>query len=120
MNPNQLKRLFPNASQSTINKNRDQGVCPPEQKPPQGKPLVRAPQREDSGGPFFEIRFTIYSVRPNDWDNPWTKTLQDCLVRAGILHDDKWDVLQGKVISQKAYSKEEERTVIELFQIKYL
>lgn len=58
------------------------------------------------------ITFRIYAVRPLDWDNYSVKQIQDCLVHAGILDDDKWDILEGGIVSEKAYSKEEERTEI--------
>lgn len=62
----------------------------------------------------FNIKFTVCSVRPLDWDNLRLKELQDCLVQAGLLPDDNWRILQGCVISKKAHSKEEEKTIVEI------
>lgn len=119
MNQNKLKRLFPHASPSFIsaNKDSDSEVHPSEQKCLKRNSLECVAQGKDKSHPRFEICFRIYSTRPNDWDNPWTKAMQDCLVNAGILHDDKWNVLQGSVISEKTYSKDEERTEIEITAI---
>jgi Holliday junction resolvase RusA-like endonuclease len=88
----------------------------------QGVSLVRPVQRKAKGGdspPQVNIRrirvnFTVYSVRPLDWDNYRLKDLQDCLVLAGFLDGDDWKILDGKVTSEKAYSKAEEKTVVEI------
>lgn len=93
-------------------------VCSPKQKRIKRKALERTIPREDKSLSRFKIRFTIYSIRPNDWDNAWTKSLQDCLVNSGILHDDAWNVLRGEVISEKVHRKEDEKTVIEIFNDK--
>ena len=60
----------------------------------------------------FEIIFTVYSIRPCDWDGYDIKALQDFCVTAGILPHDGWKTLSGRVRSRKAETKEEERTVI--------
>lgn len=60
------------------------------------------------------IKFTVYAVRPCDWDGYHIKELQDMLIHAGILDSDDWASLRGEVISEKVYSKEEEMTVIEI------
>lgn len=60
------------------------------------------------------IIFRVFSQRPLDWDNYRLKDLQDCLRHAGLLDGDDWNQLQGAVISEKAHSKAEERTVIEI------
>lgn len=65
----------------------------------------------------FRVRFTVYACRPCDWDNYRTKPLQDCLVAAGFMPDDNWKILEGEVVSMKARSKAEQRTVIELWRI---
>lgn len=120
MNPHKLRRLFPRAPESFIKANSDpddSGLHPTKQEQPEGKPLERITQRKDKSCTRFEITFKVYAVRPNDWDNPYTKVLQDLLRHAGILHDDAWNVLQGRIIPCKAYKKEEERTEIEIVQL---
>lgn len=62
----------------------------------------------------YRIRFTIYAVRPADWDGWSIKQLQDCCIHAGLIHGDAWHVLEGSVRSEKVHSEEEERTVIEI------
>lgn len=89
--------------------------------PTQRQPLERTAPRKDKGrvvtSPRHRIRFTIYAVRPCDWDGHHIKELQDMLVNASIIPDDNWGFLQGEVISEKAHSLEEERTEIELIQL---
>lgn len=53
-------------------------------------------------------------MRPCDWDGYSIKELQDCLVHAGLLDGDEWFCLEGSVVSEKAHSREEERTEIEI------
>lgn len=88
-------------------------------------PLDGAGQGEGEGGSApvpglggkVEILFTIRSVRPQDWDNVHTKCLQDLLIKAGILSGDKWDQLQGRIVSEKVHSEEEEGVEIEIKEI---
>ena len=114
MNPHKLGRLFPHASKSFIKRNSDSDTgiraTKPEFSP--GLPLVDSGKGEAQGRACFEVCFNVYAVRPLDWDNYRFKDLQDCLVEAGILSGDDWRILQGRVISHKAHSKEEERTEV--------
>jgi len=59
-----------------------------------------------------KITYIVRAIRPCDYDNWHIKFLQDCLIAAGILDDDNWQVLQGTVISEKADSAETEGTTI--------
>jgi hypothetical protein len=119
----ELKAKYPNGSDEFFRRNADYfGLCPVQSKPTEGGPLVSSVQRKKAGGTRVagraestrrcRITFRIYSVRPLDWDNYSVKQIQDCLVHAGLLGDDKWDILEGGVVSEKAHSKEEERTEI--------
>jgi Holliday junction resolvase RusA-like endonuclease len=65
----------------------------------------------------FEVVFTVFSVRPCDWDGYDIKALQDFLITAGIIPDDGWKTLSGRVVSRKAATKDEERTEIEITEI---
>lgn len=69
-------------------------------------------------GRRFEIQFHVYSVRPVDYDGYDIKYLQDMLVHAAIIPDDKWDVLLGRTIPHKVSKAEEEKTeiVIEAYE----
>lgn len=79
--------------------------------------LERPVARKAADGKRFEILFTVYAVRPCDYDNYHCKVLQDCLVRAGFIPNDDWRTLQGRVISHKANNRQEERTEIVIQQL---
>jgi len=89
---------------------------------PERRSLVGPAQREAKGwtgaqkgtGERMRVIFTVYAQRPLDWDNYRLKDAQDCLVEAGLLVDDNWRILEGLVRSEKAHTKEEERTEIEI------
>lgn len=81
------------------------------------KPLEAAVQREAPSSERFEIVFTVYACRPCDWDNIHCKELQDMVVAAGIIPDDAWDTLSGRVVSKKAETKADEKTVIEITRL---
>lgn len=102
-------------SESTRRRNQAGGeICPAKPKPPARKALVSIAPREAQSGQRVKVVFRVYAVRPCDWDNYWTKGLQDCLVGAGLLCGDDWRVLRGEVISEKVNSRAEERTEIEI------
>ena len=81
-------------------------------------PLVIAPEGKEAcwygAATRFEITFTVYAVRPCDYDGYDIKALQDFCVAAGIIPDDDWRTLSGRVISRKVATKAEEKTVIEI------
>lgn len=115
MNEHELLRRFPNASKSMLARNRQVDSTPlraTNPQPAKRRSLVNRVSGKEAGGPRFEIVFTVYATRPADWDGYSIKALQDMLVRSGILPDDSWETLQGRVISAKAESPEEERTEI--------
>ena len=94
---------------------------PPEPERDSGMPLERVASRKKESSHLPEIRyritFTVYSIRPFDWDNYRFKDLQDCIVKAGLLPGDDWRVLEGRVVPHKAATKEEERTEITIERI---
>lgn len=81
-------------------------------KPTERNSLVRLASREEPSRHRVEIHFRIYAVRPADWDGYHIKELQDVLGHAGVLDGDSWDVLCGRVTSEKVHTKAEERTEI--------
>jgi len=87
----------------------------------EGKPLDGAAPGESSSGNSvarrFEIVFTIYAVRPCDWDGYHIKEIQDWLVELDLLPGDSWEILRGQVIPEKVHTKKEERTVIEIWEL---
>jgi len=62
----------------------------------------------------FLVTFRIFACQPMDWDNPSTKELQDALRRLHFLPGDEWWRLQGRVITDKAPTKQDERTEVEI------
>ena len=100
----------------------NKGLHSNDSKPAQGHTLeLRTPGKaKGSISPFgrFRITFIVYSQRPCDWDGYDVKALQDMLVHAGFIYSDDWASLEGSCISRKAISKQEEKTVIVIEQIK--
>jgi hypothetical protein len=96
-------------------------VCPKEPEPAARVPLERATKREtvgkESDNERYGITFTIYRVRPLDWDNSFTKPCQDILVEFGFLPDDNWKVLEGKVRCLKVKHIDEQRTEVTIERI---
>jgi hypothetical protein len=115
---------FPNASESTLRanativENRSDGVRANNPQPVKGNTLERVAPREDSSRAVplqrFRITFTVYAARPADYDGYDIKHLQDWCVKAALIPDDNWRILEGSVISRKAHSKADERTEIEV------
>ena len=66
----------------------------------------------------FRVTFRVYAVRPLDWDNYRLKDLQDCLVRIKFLPSDDYQTLEGQVISCKAHSKAEEKTIVTIERLR--
>lgn len=98
--------------------NNDSGLRAVQSKPDERVPLDNADAGKEASwhdvAQRFEIVFTVYSQRPCDWDGYDIKALQDFLCSAGIIPNDKWSTLSGRVLSRKAATKDEEKTVIEI------
>lgn len=117
----QILKRYPNANERFIQRVIDadsSGV-----RPAAPKPVGRVSLDAESGAKEahwhnaakrFEVTYTIYSLRPADYDGYDIKALQDFLVKAGIITDDRWDVLAGRVVSRKAATEGEQRTEIEI------
>jgi hypothetical protein len=122
MTRNELKRRFPNATEAFIAANETpvdaSGSRPANPEPAKGRALdypQESPKPRRVCDPrCARITFQIYSTHPADWDNYRIKELQDCLVHAGILDGDEWNILTGQVIPRKAKTKADERTEIEI------
>lgn len=96
-------------------------LCSDNSQPTQGDALVGvAPRKSKSrkgavlGAARRHITYRVFAQRPADFDGYDIKEIQDCLVQSGLLDGDDWNLLCGTVLSEKAYSKEDERTEIEL------
>jgi hypothetical protein len=130
MTRDELLKRFPNASPAFLRANSDDApqrlLAGQVTKPQPGPALVRpaqrkGPRKERSGaGGHYRIKFTVYAVRPRDWDNlsASVKQLQDAIVEAGWLPDDDWKTLEGTVVSAKAATEEEERTEVTIERMK--
>jgi len=98
--------------------NHSKGLCAVQSKSTERLPLEAVNEREEAcwyaPASRFEITFTVYSVRPCDYDGYDIKALQDFCVTAGIIPDDNWRILSGRIVSCKAATKEQEKTVIEI------
>ncbi len=119
MNADELRKRFPWASDSFIKANADSaGVCSQEPERLARVSLERTAPREEAGGDRPETRYRItfrcFARRPCDYDNYRVKECQDMVVKAGLIPDDNWRVLEGCVVSRKAKTKAEERTIIEI------
>lgn len=119
MNPNKLSRLFPNASKSFQKLNSDSvtSLSSNHKEPSEGLPLVCTPSRKAKSRVRFKIIFTVYAIKPADWDGYDIKSMQDLVVKSGILPGDDWFTLRGEVIPEKVDKESEEKTVIEIIQI---
>ena len=115
--PNELSRLFPNASKSFIANNSDSHarLSSGSKECDSGLSLDDSGKRKAKGCHRFKIRFIVYNRYPCDWDAYHIKELQDLLVHAGVLPDDDWLTLEGEVVSRKAKDQTEEKTVIEIY-----
>lgn len=119
MNVNKLTRLFPNAGPHFIKLNSDiqdnaERVYSTDKKQFEGNTLVGSTPREAKSRNRFKIFFTVYAVRPADYDGYHIKELQDLLVKSGVIPDDNWFTLRGEVIPEKVDKEEEERLEIEI------
>lgn len=98
------------------------GLRAPQSKLDAGDPLDGSDQgqdlRPDSSPGLYEIRFDVYSISPQDWDNIRVKELQDVLVDLGFLPDDNYRILTGSVRSMKVFKKKQQKTIITLKRIK--
>ncbi len=113
--PNELRRLFPNASRSTLEANSV--VLPnPEPECDQAPALERPVPRKKRGLDRITVRFTGYRCRPLDPDNfaGSVKELLDGLRHAHLLPNDTiWDIAleTGQV---RVGVRGKERTEIEI------
>ncbi len=98
------------------NHNHTKGLQATEPQPDCGQALVGSSSREaprsTGSAQRAKITYIVRAKRPCDFDNWNIKFLQDCLIAAGILDDDNWQVLSGQVVSDKAFRGERESTVI--------
>lgn len=126
VNPHQLKRLFPHASQSVLQANACDYGKPPESKAvdtriPAGKPerlpdkaleVVREPQ--EGVGQRIIVRITCRRVSLQDPDNSLFKPLVDQLRYAGIIPEDDSKTIKLETDQIRVGTKKEEGTEVEV------
>lgn len=118
MSPEDLRRLFPNASTSTIKRNAQAGG---EARNAEPEPVVRhepvgKKPREEKVSTRFHVRLTSFRSRLIDPDNICPKYAIDCCRYCGWLPDDSAKYMTFEVKQEKV-PKGEERTEIEITSI---
>lgn len=118
MDPNQLKRLFPNASRSTIKLNQasHQPSCPVMERPASDESLA-APQGKTSDSGRYLVRVVSYRTRLLDEDNLAEKYHVDACRYAGLIPADSPDRTTIQVTQEKVATKEQERTEVTIQQL---
>lgn len=134
MNPDDIRRLFPNASRSLLAANSAASELPkPEVSPraEEGMPAAVRPKLErrarhaalgaakaKGGDPGrFLVRVTSVRRRLIDDDNLCEKFVVDCCRYAGLIPGDGPGQTRIEVRQRKAGKEEPEETVIEIFTI---
>lgn len=114
IDPHAISPRFRKFVDEAESKDRASRLHPRQPKQDEGPTLVKGISRKSPSLPRSQIRFVVYAVRPCDWDGWHVKPLQDMLLHADFLGSDDWNELYGTVRSEKAFTKEEERTEIEV------
>lgn len=118
MSPDELRRLFPGASRSTVARNQAGGLA----SGPIGKSnSVHVAVAEDEGKAADQVRrlvrFKIFHIREQDSENWHTKHFTDALKEAGVIFDDspQWcQIEREEIIVDHRW---QERTEIEITPI---
>lgn len=117
MNPHAIKRLFPNASLSTLAANaQDYGSDAAIESTLRPKPLAESKAKETNPERFL-VRLTSVRKRLGDEDNICGKFHVDALRYAGIIPDDCPDICSIRTTQRKCEKGEEEHTLIEVYQL---
>lgn len=113
--PDELKRLFPNASAATIAANQDH--IPHQTAQPErdsGHALSAAPCAEAADSGRFVVRVTSFRKRLINEDNLVPKYHIDSLRYAGLLPSDAPEQTAIHTTQQKVEEAHEERTEVEI------
>lgn len=113
-----LKRLFPNASSSTIRANDPAGAALPHPEQCQRAPVVGgsdAGKAQGTGCPL--VVFTLYRLKLLDVDAKYgsVKDLLDGLADAGLIPGDKEGQIRLQVDQYVVAERGAEKTVIEIY-----
>ena len=118
MNRNQLLRLFPNATESTIAANADPdntGTTPSLERNPCNAPLEKKEVQGRTNGRFL-VRITSVRSRLADEDGLCEKYVLDCCRYAGLIPDDAPGICKVETTQRKVAKGEEEHTEIVITQ----
>lgn len=127
MTANELRRFFPTASASTIRANTDADpvrIRPTEPQQDPASKLDGVLQRKEKSAERIAnrviLRITGFLSRPYDPDNfaGGCKAVIDQLRYAGLIKNDSPEHIRLEVEQVKVKTKAEQKTVIEIYEIK--
>lgn len=114
MDEHLLRKLFPNASPDLLLRNGGENAIA--QRNPRNGPLAKK-KNERSTGPRFLVRVQSIRKRLGDEDGLCPKFHIDLLRYSGVIPDDAPGICKIEASQRKAEKGEQERTVIEVFEI---
>jgi hypothetical protein len=116
MTENEIRRRFPNASESTIRRNQAGGEVSHSKQCQRTEALEINNVGEAQGSSCVPVCFTLYRIRLLDVDAKYSsvKDLLDCLVNSGFLAGDKEGQVTLEVRQVKVKTRAGERTEIEI------
>lgn len=121
MTPNQLRRLFPNASEAVLAANNDKNTTDADNKADNPRTITKL-ERDFGNGPLaagapekagaerVHIRFVSVRKRLCDPDNISEKWLLDAVRYIGLIDGDEPDKITLETSQRKAAKGEEEKT----------
>lgn len=119
MNPDELRRLFPNASAATLAANlppRSAGAAAEPQRTVRDAALGKGKAQKGDRGRFL-VRVESVRKRLLDADNLVEKFHVDLCRYAGILPDDAPGICEIQTTQRKAAKGEQEHVVIEIYTL---
>ncbi len=117
MKQDELLRLFPNASASTIAANAQGSRTAPKLERPLGNAALGQGKGEEKDSGRVHLRIVSVRKRLLDPDNLSPKWTIDALRYCGIIRGDEPEKITLEVTQRKAAKTEAEHTVIEIYSI---
>ena len=119
MTPDDLLKLFPNASADLLSRNSPRAKISDSKPAKQARALDKNRQGKAQGTGCPLVRFTLRRHKLLDVDAKYgsIKDLLDGLQYASLIHGDREGEISLEVLQEKISSKEEEQSIIEIFQI---
>lgn len=116
MSPDDLKRLFPNATKSLLAVNPDCSGEASKLERVAGDAALGQTQTKNGDSKGFLVRITSVRKRLLDEDNLCGKYHTDCLRYAGVLPTDAPDKTHIQTTQRKTKKGEEEHTIVDFFE----